>query len=106
MKEFDKRKLSKYTKINAELDKYNAYSPEEVYELLLKLVEKAEKLGYTDCTLRFESQKDLYNDCPKVTVVGYQLETAEEAVERYATLKGITFFEATTILDLQKRGKL
>jgi len=114
MKEFDKRKLSKYTKINAELDKYNAYSPEEVYELLLKLVKEAEELGYTDCTLRFESQEDLYNDCTKVTVVGYQLETAEEQArrldraftERYAALKGITFFEATTVLDLQKRGKL
>ena len=106
MKEFDKRKLLKYTKINAGLDKYKAYSPEEVYELLLKLVKEAEELGYTDCTLRFESQEDLYNDCSKVTVVGYQLETAEEAVESYAALKGITFFEATTVLDLQKRGKL
>ena len=105
------------TAVNAELNENKDYSPKEIYYLLLKLVEEAEKLGYTNCKLRFSSEMvpyEDYLDSPQVTVVGSRLENSEEQArrldraftERYAALKGITFFEATTILDLQKRGKL
>ena len=105
------------TAVNAEFNENKDYSLKEVYYLLVRLLEKAEKLGYTNCKLRFSSEMvpyEDYPDSPQVTVVGSRLENSEEQArrldreftERYATLKGITFFEATTVLDLQKRGKL
>ena len=97
------------------LNKYEEYTKEDIVAIIDDLFMKAGHL--TNPKLVFESTMEPYEDYPgpvEVYVTGMRHATEKEIeedrkqVEIQALSKklGVTFYEAATILDLQKRGKI
>ena len=98
------------------LDKHTEYTREDVIAIIDGLLEKAKHL--TDPKIVFESTLEPYEDCypgdAKVYVQGMRPATEQEIeedrkqaeIQALAKKLGVTFYEANTILDLQKRGKI
>lgn len=99
------------------LSEHAEYKPEELQELLEGLVQKAKDEGLENCYLKFQSTMEPYEDFlgpVAVTPCGYRklsrIEKAENAfedeVEALAKEMGIAIYEARTVLNLKKKGKL
>lgn len=97
------------------LNKYSEYTKEDIVAIIDDLFSKASHL--TNPKLVFESTMEPYEDYPgdvEVYVTGMRHATEQEIEEyrKQAEIQalskklGVTFYEATTILDLQKRGKI
>ena len=97
------------------LNKYSEYSKEDIVAIIDDLFEKAKYLH--NPKLVFESTMEPYEDYPgdvEVYVTGMRHATEQEIEEdrKQAEIQalskklGVTFYEAATILDLQKRGKI
>lgn len=97
---------------------YEEHSIEELLEDFKVMIKTAEGQGYTDCKIVFRSTLEPYEDnMPgpvEVCVSGMRDKTEEELneekrreeVQAFATEKGITYYEANILMDLQKRGKV
>ena len=94
---------------------YSQYSRDQILAIIDKLFKEAVNL--TNPKLVFKSTIEPYEDYPgdvEVYVTGMRHATEKEIeedrkqVEIQALSKklGVTFYEAATILDLQKRGKI
>lgn len=102
------------------LNKYKGYSKTDLSCVLAALVaqiEEAEKLGWKDVRVKFNSTIESYEDYPgdvEVKILGQREKTQEELaydneqmkVQREASKLGITFYEAKILDDLKKRGKI
>lgn len=97
------------------LNKYSQHTKEEFIAIVDKLFDRAGHL--TNPKLVFESTMEPYEDYPgdvEVYVQGMRPATKQEIEEdrKQAEIQalskklGVTFYEAATILDLQKRGKI
>ena len=97
------------------LNKYEEYTKDDIVAIIDDLFEKAKYLH--NPKLVFESTMEPYEDYPgpvEVYVTGMRPATEKEIeedrkqVETQALAKklGVTFYEAATILDLKKRGKI
>ena len=98
-----------------QLSKHSQYSRDQIIAIIDDLFSKAGHL--TNPKLVFESTMEPYEDYPgdvEVYVQGMRPATEQEIeedrkqAEIHALSKklGVTFYEANTILDLQKRGKI
>ena len=97
------------------LSKHSQYTKEQFIAIVDDLFDKAEHL--TNPKLVFESTMEPYEDYPgdvEVYVWGMRPATEQEIEEyrKQAEIQalskelGVNFYEAKTILDLQKRGKI
>ena len=98
-----------------QLSKYSQYTKEQFIDIIDDLFDKAAHL--TNPKLVFESTIEPYEDYPgdvEVYVWGMRPATEKEIeedrkqaeIQALAKKLGVTFYEAKTILDLQKRGKI
>lgn len=96
---------------------YEEYSPEQVKEVLDDLIKRGQDEGLEGCFLKFQSNMEPYEDYtgpPSVCVAGYRRLNAHEIseIERQDNIsalakeKGITFYEANVLFQLQERGKV
>lgn len=100
------------------LNEHHEYQPEDLLDTFSELMNKAKQLGLQGCFLKFNSTMEPYENCclgpVQVTICGYRKLNTKERVEEerqdkihaLAKEKGITFYEASTLLSLQERGKL
>ena len=97
------------------LNEYSDYTKEDIVAIIDDLFEKAKYLH--NPKLVFESTMEPYEDYPgpvEVYVQGYRPLTEQEIeedkrqdeIQSLANKLGVTFYEAATILDLKKRGKI
>ena len=97
------------------LSKYSGYTKEQFIDVIDDLFSKAEYL--TNPKLVFESTIEPYETYPgdvEVYVCGMRPPTGKEIKEDQEQAKiqelakelGVTFYEASTILNLKKRGKI
>ena len=97
------------------LSKSSGYTKEQFIDIIDNLFSKAEHL--TNPKIVFESTVEPYEDYPgdvEVYVWGMRPLTEKEIKEDQKQAKiqelakelGVTFYEASTILDLKKRGKI
>lgn len=94
---------------------YEEYYPENLRDIGQRLIDKAEAKGLEGCYLSFKSTMEPYEDWlgePTITAVGYRkLNTQEreelertDQVRKLANEKGISEYEARSLLDLIERG--
>lgn len=99
------------------LSEYHEYQPEDILEISAKLLSVAKEERLQGCYLTFRSSRDPYEDTlgpVALAVCGYRKLTSKEKtqLERNDVItalskeKGISFYEAATLLDLKERGKL
>ena len=97
------------------LNRYSEYTKEDIVAIIDDLFSKASHL--TNPKLVFESTMEPYEDYPgdvEVYVQGMRPATEEEIkadreyteTVRISEEMGVTFYEAKTIQDLKKRGKI
>ena len=97
------------------LNKYSEYTKEDIVAIIDDLFEKAKYLH--NPKLVFESTMEPYEDYPgdvEVYVTGMRPATEKETeedrkqaeIQKLAKKLGVTFHEASIILDLKKRGKI
>ena len=97
------------------LNKYSGYTKEDIVAIIDDLFEKAKYLH--NPKLVFESTMEPYEDYPgdvEVYVSGFRPLTEKEIeadreqaeIQELADELGVTFYEASTILNLKKRGKI
>jgi len=110
------KEVSLYTK-KEYFSEHEKYSPEEVYEICKGLISISKEEGLEGCFLRFESNREPYEDflgSPSITPCGYRKLNQKELediafegeVEDYAKEKNIPIYKATQILTLKKEGLL
>ena len=99
------------------LSEHVGYQPEDLLEILSKLMAVAKEEGLQGCYLKFKSTMEPWEDYlgpVLLTICGYRkLNTTEkaqqerdEAISDLAKEKGITFYEANTLMSLKEKGKL
>ena len=78
----------------------------------------AEKSGWKNLKVSFESTLEPYEDClpgpVQVSIVGLRKETEKELKERQVRAEtqkladklGVSYYEASIVLDLKRRGKI
>ena len=91
------------------------YTKEELIEIIDACILDAEKAGLQDVKVEISASTD-YDDCPYVTMRGVgkrkltanELATLEEQAEidKKAEQLGITFYEASIVMKLEKSGKI
>lgn len=97
------------------LQDHKKYSIEELTEIFLTLLKKAEESGLEGCYIRFESTMEPYEDFlgnPVVMASGYRGYTEEEikdqkreeTVAKIAEEKGILYYQARNYLELKEKG--
>ena len=115
LKGLDMKNMREDKTLPIHLSKYSQYTKEQFIDIIDDLFDKAGHL--TNPKLVFESTIDPYDDCPddvEVYVQGMRHATEQEIEEdrKRAEIQalskelGVNFYEAKTILDLQKRGKI
>lgn len=103
------------------LNKHNGYSKTDLAVLFKNLssqIEEAEKLGWRDVRVEFNSTLEAYEDYApgdvEVKILGQREKTQEERehdfeqmrIQKEASKLGITFYEANILDKLKKRGKI
>ena len=99
------------------LNEHVEYQPEDLLEISSKLMAVAKEGGLQGCHLKFGSTMTPWEDYlgpVQLTVCGYRkLNTKEKADQErtdaiwdLAKEKGITFYEADTLMSLKEKGKL
>ena len=94
---------------------WETMTPQEVFDVGTALIKKAEAGGLENCSLRFESNYEDYEDdlgSPSVSATGYRkLNSEEEAqlkfedeVDRVSEEKGIIPYQARQFLELKRDG--
>ena len=97
------------------LSEYEEYTPEGVLEITTRLMEIAKEQGLEGCYLKFQSNREPYEDClssASVIPCGYRKLSVreikeyerQEAVQKKAEELNITFYEADVVVQLQDRG--
>lgn len=99
------------------LGEHQEYQPEDLLEISSKLMAKAKEEGLQGCYLKFTSTMEPYEDYlgPVALIIcGYRklnskekaAQKRDEAITTLSEEKGITFYEAATLMSLKERGKL
>ena len=99
------------------LGEHQEYQPEDLLELSSKLMTIAKEEGLQGCYLKFTSTMEPYEDYlgpVALTICGYRKlnskekdqQKRDEAITTLSEEKGITFYEAATLMSLKERGKL
>jgi hypothetical protein len=94
---------------------WETLTPQDIFDVGTALIRKAEAWGLENCSLRFESNYEDYEDdlgSPSVSAIGYRkLNSWEEAqlkfedeVDRVSKDKGITPYQARKLLELKRDG--
>lgn len=97
------------------LSEYEEYTPEQVYDIAKALVQSAKDQGLEGCFLKFQSNRQPYEDYlgpASITPCGYRKVTVREREEverqdriyKRASDLGITFYEANVLTQLEERG--
>ena len=99
------------------LDEHVEYQPDDLIEIFSKLMTIAKEEGLQGCYLKFKSTMDPWEDYSGpvlLLVCGHRkLNTKEKAVQErtdaiwdLAKEKGISFYQASTLMSLKEKGKL
>ena len=99
------------------LSEHIEYQPEDLLEISSKLMAVAKEEGLQGCYLKFKSTMEPWEDYlgpVQLTICGYRKLNATEkaqqkrdkAIKALAKEKGITFYEADTLMSLKEKGKL
>ena len=94
---------------------HGEYTAEDVYAMCKRLIKIAQDKGLEGCYLKFSSHTEAYEDYssnPSVTACGYRklnrAEVGEQKKQDYTEAKakelGITFYEASMLIQLQEKG--
>lgn len=97
------------------LSEYEEYTPEQVYDITKALVQAAKDQGLEGCFLKFQSNREPYEDflgpasiipCGyrKITVCEKKEEERQDRIYKRASDLGITFHEANVLTQLEERG--
>ena len=97
------------------LSEYEEYTPEQVYDITKALLQSAKDQGLEGCFLKFQSNRDPYEDLlgpasitpcgyRKVTVGEKKEEERQDRIYKRASDLGITFYEANVLIQLEEKG--
>lgn len=97
------------------LSECEEYTPKQVYDITKALVQSAKDQGLEGCFLKFQSNREPYEDSlgpASITPCGYRRVTVGEKEEeerqdriyKRASDLGITFYEANVLTQLEDKG--